>query len=150
MQHVANSLKVKSTSIRSKDNIDYWPMTCGEWGSSPQITWSNVLPACDLIDIIIVDRGGVGRYDKEGEGFIHLYLKNLPVKIGGIKAGEADRFAQTYGVENSGKSTTFYPFTPPHPPHYYTIIISAHNKNNTCHQEAELTRPFLPSYNKRI
>lgn len=135
---------VTSTSLRIKDKEQIWPSSCSK--ISPQISWYNVSSNCDLVDILIIDLGGVGEHEYEGKNFVHLHLQNIPVsETTSINAGNTNKLAEKYGLRNSTNDIYFYPFKPPHPPHTYSIQVTAHNSqkySRACKEFAEIKYKF--------
>lgn len=124
--------------LRYDENLQrqIWPKVCGQIGHNPEIKWDNVPPNCKTVDIKIVDLGGDPPFENEGRGYVHLYLKNVPVQFGGIGAGKVSDLEASYGVRNSAGYIGFSGFTPPHPPHQYQIQVTA------CKQTATVTGYF--------
>ena len=91
---------------------------------APPIVFDAIPQATTSLELIMIDNGGVGAYAAEGKGFVHWHVRGLPGAVSAYPRDGALPAGATQSVNDFGQAGYGGP-CPPHPPHRYTLTVTA-------------------------
>lgn len=91
---------------------------------APPIVFDAIPQGTTSLELIMIDNGGVGPYAEEGKGFVHWHALGLPGTISAYPRDGALPAGVRETVNGFGKTGYGGP-CPPHPPHRYTLAVTA-------------------------
>lgn len=90
----------------------------------PPIMFDAIPAGTTSLELTMIDNGGIGAYAAEGKGFVHWHVVGLPGAISAYPPSGALPSGGRETVNGFGKPGYGGP-CPPHPPHRYTLSITA-------------------------
>jgi len=97
---------------------------CRGAGATPPIVFDVIPQGTTSLELTMIDNGGVGPYAGEGKGFVHWHVLGLPGTISAYPRDGALPTGVRETVNDFGKTGYGGP-CPPHPPHRYTLSVTA-------------------------
>ena len=97
---------------------------CRGKDSVPPIVFDAIPQGTSSLVLTMIDNGGVGPYAAEGKGFVHWHVLGLPGAISAYPRDGALPAGGRAAVNGFGTAGYGGP-CPPHPPHRYTLSITA-------------------------
>ncbi len=91
---------------------------------APPVVFDAIPQGTTSLELMMIDQGGVGSYAEEGKGFVHWHVRGMPGAIAAYPRDGALPAGVKQTINGFGKTGYGGP-CPPHPPHRYTLTVTA-------------------------